>query len=246
MGATQCIKYTMFVFNLLFFLMGCGILGLGIWLKVEKGDYAEISSEYNFLTAANICIGAGAIILIIAFFGCLGAIKEIPSLLLAFFVCLLIIFALEIAAGGIAYAKRGDIEDELSKEFKNAIKNEYFKDNDTDSGVYKAINLFQEDFKCCGFDNFTDWQNSVYNRNTGSIPASCCIDQKNALCQKSTPSALANYYKIGCFEEVKEFLKDNLLLIGGFAIAFAVIQILGMVFAMYLYCAFRDGKGTLA
>ena len=55
---------------------------MGIWLKVEKEDYAELSS-YNFISASNIAIIVGVIIVLVAFLGCCGAINEVAPMLLA-------------------------------------------------------------------------------------------------------------------------------------------------------------------
>ena len=74
----------MFSFNLIFFIGGCGILGLGIWLKVEKEDYMELTS-FNFVSTANIAIAVGVIIVLVAFLGCCGAINEVAPMLLAFY-----------------------------------------------------------------------------------------------------------------------------------------------------------------
>ncbi|XP_010149246.1 PREDICTED: tetraspanin-4-like, partial [Eurypyga helias] len=92
----QCIKYLMFVFNLLFWLGGCGILGVGIWLAVTQGNFATLSSSFPSLSAANLLIVTGTFVMIIGFVGCIGAIKENKCLLLSFFIMLLIIFLLEL------------------------------------------------------------------------------------------------------------------------------------------------------
>uniref|UniRef100_A0A8C9FY42 Uncharacterized protein n=1 Tax=Pavo cristatus TaxID=9049 RepID=A0A8C9FY42_PAVCR len=79
----QCIKYLMFVFNLLFWLGGCGILGVGIWLAVTQGNFATLSSSFPSLSAANLLIVTGTFVMIIGFVGCIGAIKENKCLLLS-------------------------------------------------------------------------------------------------------------------------------------------------------------------
>jgi len=232
----------MFIFNLLFFLLGCAILGLGIWLKTEKGDYAQISS-YNFLTAAHIAIAAGAIILVVSFLGCCGAIKEIKPMLLLFFIFLILIFILEITAGVLAYVKRDELEAKLEDDFKASINEKYGKPDE--KGVTDAIDKFQETFKCCGFNNSKDWQSSYYYiqiKQRASIPTSCCKDRSNSRC--GTMDRDINHHK-GCYKEVKDFLKENLLIIGVCGIIFALIQILGMIFSMVLYCSIGDG-GTYA
>lgn len=232
------IRYSMFFFNLLFFLLGCGILGVGIWLKLEKGDYAQVSS-YNFLTAANLAIAAGAIILIVAFLGCCGAAKEIRSMLLAFFILLVLIFALEITAGGLAYAKRNVLEKKLAADFNESIILKYGqKDQD---GLTSAINAFQKSFFCCGFNNYMDWDNSAYYNQARRIPPSCCKDSSD--CPPVGPAV--KYWLKGCYDPVKTFLKQNLLVIGICGIVFALIQILGMVFSMVMYCSLDPSRGRL-
>ena len=63
-------------------LLGCAILGIGIWLHIAKGSYAEIAPSFKFLSATALCIAAGAIVLIVGFFGCCGAIMENQCMLL--------------------------------------------------------------------------------------------------------------------------------------------------------------------
>ncbi|XP_059832345.1 uncharacterized protein LOC132397532 [Hypanus sabinus] len=79
----QCLKYLMFVFNLLFWLAGCGILGVGIWLAVTQGNFATLSATFPFLSAANVLMGMGTVAMVVGFLGCVGAIKENKCLLLS-------------------------------------------------------------------------------------------------------------------------------------------------------------------
>ncbi|XP_072127463.1 uncharacterized protein [Mobula birostris] len=79
----QCLKYLMFVFNLLFWLAGCGILGVGIWLAVTQGNFATLSATFPFLSAANLLMGMGTVAMVVGFLGCVGAIKENRCLLLS-------------------------------------------------------------------------------------------------------------------------------------------------------------------
>ena len=67
--------------NLHLKLCGAGILGVGIWLRVEKGDYVSFT-DYEFATASSLAIAAGAVIVIVTFFGVVGSIKENRVLLL--------------------------------------------------------------------------------------------------------------------------------------------------------------------
>lgn len=64
-------------------LGGCGILGVGIWLAVTQGNFATLSSSFPSLSAANLLIATGTIVMIVGFLGCIGAIKENKYLLLS-------------------------------------------------------------------------------------------------------------------------------------------------------------------
>ncbi|XP_073665495.1 tetraspanin-4 isoform X8 [Tursiops truncatus] len=81
-GCLQGVKYLMFAFNLLFWLGGCGILGVGIWLAATQGNFATLSSSFPSLSAANLLIVTGTFVMAIGFVGCIGAIKENKCLLL--------------------------------------------------------------------------------------------------------------------------------------------------------------------
>ncbi|TNN49571.1 Tetraspanin-9 [Liparis tanakae] len=66
-----------------FTLCGCGLLGVGIWLSVSQGSFATFSPSFPSLSAANMVIAIGAIVMVTGFLGCLGAIKENKCLLLS-------------------------------------------------------------------------------------------------------------------------------------------------------------------
>lgn len=63
-------------------LGGCGILGVGVWLSVTQGNFATLSSSLPSLSAANLLIAVGTIIMVIGCLGCVGAVKESRPLLL--------------------------------------------------------------------------------------------------------------------------------------------------------------------
>lgn len=64
-------------------LGGCGILGVGVWLSITQGNFATLSSSLPSLSAANLLIAIGSIIMLIGCLGCVGAVKENRTLLLS-------------------------------------------------------------------------------------------------------------------------------------------------------------------
>lgn len=71
-------------------LAGAAILGVGVWVKVDSGSLLgfldsvegappELSQLAN---VAYLLIGVGAVLLVIGFLGCCGAVKESRCMLL--------------------------------------------------------------------------------------------------------------------------------------------------------------------
>lgn len=56
---------------------------MGIWLSVSQGNFATFSPSFPSLSAANLVIAIGTIVMVTGFLGCLGAIKENKCLLLS-------------------------------------------------------------------------------------------------------------------------------------------------------------------
>ncbi|XP_040529014.1 tetraspanin-4 isoform X2 [Gallus gallus] len=197
----QCIKYLMFVFNLLFWLGGCGILGVGIWLAVTQGNFATLSSSFPSLSAANLLIVTGTFVMIIGFVGCIGAIKENKCLLLS-------------------------IDKYAQRDLKKGL---HLYGTDGNIGLTNAWSIIQTDFRCCGVSNYTDWF-EVYN--TTRVPDSCCLEFSEN-CGLHSPGT---WWKDSCYEAVKIWLQENLLAVGIFGLCTVLVQILGLTFAMTMYC----------
>lgn len=224
-GCMQCVKYLMFVFNLIFWLGGCGILGVGVWLAVTQGHFATLSSTFPSLTAATLFMVMGSVIMVIGFIGCLGAVTEHRWLLLSFFVILLIIFLLEVIIGLMFLAYRENLDRYAQEDLRKGL----ILYNTTDNlGLTNAWDIVQNDFRCCGVLNFTDWF-EVYN--STKVPSSCCLELSKE-CQQTQ----SMWWENPCYEKVKTWLKDNISSVGIFGLCIAFIQILGLLFSMVMYC----------
>ena len=66
------LKYIVFLCNFVFFLTGCAVLGVGIYVQLVMKDYYDFLEE-RYLGSAIILMTTGGVILIVAFFGCCGA-----------------------------------------------------------------------------------------------------------------------------------------------------------------------------
>lgn len=232
-----CMKYLLLAFNLVFWIAGISVFGVGIWSRVAASDYEVLLGDSDVDKAANILIAAGVLVLIIGFVGCCGAMKENKWCLLLYSVLVFLIFILEIAAGIMAYRNRDKMEKEVSKAINTTVFKEY--GNPDHSKVTKAINFAQEKIKCCGATSYKDWKRSYWANHTAKneeVPSSCCKNEGIANCT-SAPLMPENIYQEGCIEGMKDWAKEHLVVIGGIGVGIAIIQILGMVFAICLFRA---------
>jgi len=233
-GCARVIKFAVFFFNLIFWILGIAILGIGIWVRTTKGDYATLTSSIPMASAANLFIAVGIIVMIVGFVGCLGAWKESQCLLMTFFILLLLIFILELTAGILGYLYRGKVETEVKKDLVKELDN-YGQSGQ--EGLTNTWDRLQTEEQCCGVNNYTDWS----SWNETRLPDSCCV-QHTTGCGEDM-SDLTKFHQTGCAMKLEALLGDNLYLIGGVGVAIAVIQILGMIFSLFLCCEVRkSGK----
>jgi len=250
--ATNTAKYLFFAFNFIFFVLGIATLGVGIYSRVENDSWSELIDSSSLFSAANLLIAGGVIVAIIGFLGCCGAIKEVRILLIIYSVVVILIFILEIAGGAYAYTKRDEVEKKLTEGLQKGVTTEYGKDDNTASkGMTKAIDWFQKNVKCCGIENPNEWQTSAWaapNITEIKTPDSCCTDISAGCGRDLSQYSSSSIYQKGCVEAGKKFVKDNLYLVGGVGVGIAVVQLLSIVFAVCLICAFRDAEknGTVA
>lgn len=234
-GAAKVIKVLLFVFNFIFFLGGIGLLGVGIYVQLKIGDYVALSSV-KYVTGSIIIIAVGAVIAVITFFGCCGAIKESRCLLGTFFALMLLVFGLEVAGTSLGYVYRDQVKDELLKDLNQTL---YQYGSEDKEGVTKAYDLLQEKEKCCGVNGYRDWRNTPFtDGNHSKVPDSCCKEVKPKC--GDTSVVTGNIYTEGCYKKTLNLLRDNLTIIFGIGVAVAVIQLLSMIFALVLICKIGD------
>jgi hypothetical protein len=221
---TSLVKWLLFIFNLIFFILGFAILIIGIVFLVSIRNY--IGNNTGALTPAIFFIIIGCIVAIVSFFGCLGAVKESSGLIKTFVVLMLILVVLVVVLFIITLVLRGKVYQWTSSFMMDVIRN-YGADTN------KAfVDTLQSNFTCCGSNNYTDWE--TYYGTTGptrTVPKSCCVngtDCSGTYVTFVTPTTINTE---GCASRFGNWLYSK----GGtIAILFAVIivvQIIGIVFA---------------
>nr|XP_057942222.1 tetraspanin-9 isoform X1 [Doryrhamphus excisus] len=224
-GCLCCLKYLMFIFNLIFWLCGCGLLGVGIWLSVSQGSFATFSPSFPALSAANMVIAVGAIVMVTGFLGCLGAIKENKCLLLSFFIVLLIILLAEVILLILFFVYSDKVSENAKQDLKDGLA---LYNSENNIGLRNAWNIIQAEWKCCGVIAYTDWHEALKEK---VVPDRCCQEHYQNCGRNSTNM----FWNRGCFEKVEEWLDDNKHLLGTIGMVILVVQLLGMAFSMTLF-----------
>ncbi|XP_029008429.1 CD151 antigen isoform X2 [Betta splendens] len=235
-----CLKYLLFIFNILFWLAGGAVLAVGVWTLVEKSDYISLLNSSVYSASAYVLIAAGLIVVATGVIGCCATLKEMKSLLIVYLILLLCIFLLEIIAGVLAYIQYKELNEELRQNLKVTMQQKYHQPGE--ESVTHAVDKLQQEFKCCGSNHSSDWTESVWIQaadHARLVPDSCCKTPSELCGQRDHPS---NIYKVegGCIMKLEHFILSQLYILGAVGIGIAFLQLVGMMFTCCLYRSLKE------
>ncbi|KAF6345943.1 tetraspanin 1 [Rhinolophus ferrumequinum] len=237
----QCysfIKTMMIFFNFLIFLCGVTLLAVGIWVSVDGSSFLKIfgplsSSAMQFVNVGYFLIAAGTVLFALGFLGCYGAHTENKCALMMFFFILLIIFIAEVAAAVVALVYTTMAEHLLTLLVVPTIKKDYGSQKD----FTQVWNTTMEGLKCCGFNNYTDFEDSPYLKENHVFPPYCCFDNVNGTTtEPCTQEKAENKTVQGCFHQLLYDIRTNAVTVGGVAAGIGGLELAAMIVSLYLYC----------
>ncbi|KAK6963426.1 23 kDa integral membrane protein [Biomphalaria glabrata] len=264
-----CSKIIVVTINLIFLLFGLAALVAGIVFKVSGAwntvsDFLKIADDSSEIKNAGeaLALGAiifGAIIVVIAITGCIGACCKVKCLLVLYGIVVIIILLAEIAVVIVVGVKSSAVEDETEKALLKTL--DKYKENSTDE-MSKAWSIVFKEFKCCGVkgrEDFRNYTSSFYakerpaqfrNNTTNYVPITCCkafdFEKTKTLAAADFTSNQAclssNYtmaYDKGCVKSIINSVLDHKWAFIGVGIAIFFIEILVIAMAFYL-CSRHD------
>lgn len=166
-----CLQTTFCVFNALIAVLAAACVGVGIWAVVDKDTFTDAVSKAvedlkleglsadKIVNVAILIIIVGAIIMIIAGIGCIGAQKNSKCLLGTFFIAMLVVCAVVIAGAILIKVFPNTISGPITDKFKAFIDDEAHKKGK------EEIDNWQKAFNCCGINGPEDYK--------GNVPESC-------------------------------------------------------------------------
>lgn len=252
-----CLKYMVMIFNLIYMLMGGMLLGTVLWMYLDGLNLNAIAEKMDDYTYVLIFLMAlGAIMTIMGFLGCCGALQESQCMLSTFFALVLVILAGQIAACVFFFANKEVFMTEFQKTLKESLVEHY----GSDTIKTRAFDGIQMELKCCGVTGPQDWADSKYNNAQDKssieigisgalgyykVPESCCNTTDKSVCNTarkltiSTPLFSDVLYKHGCAKQAIIYLRSHGLEVLIIVAAIVLIELLAMVFSMVLCCAVR-------
>ncbi|EFN80735.1 CD63 antigen [Harpegnathos saltator] len=211
-GGMACVKYLLFLFNLIFAVTGIVFISVGAVILVVYNGYNNFVDSW-FFAAPVLMIIVGVIVFLVSFFGCCGAVKENHCMIITFSVLLLVIFALELGAGIIGYMMRGEISNMLETRLNSTMR-QY----DVNEDIRNSWDIMQHDLQCCGMNGPGDW-NQIVQGNI--VPDSCC---KELPAQGKCDSNSIHLNEDGCMAKLKAAIENSALILGGVGVGIAIVQ----------------------
>jgi hypothetical protein len=231
----KCVKYAVFVVNLLVCIVGAALLAVSLALIFSSdfqndivgvitdaggdgGTFASLSAVF-YLTAV-----VGGLLFLTGFLGCCGAACENTCLLGVFFTIILILFLTELGVGIAALVMQDQLEPNFDNFYTTKVISQYSQNcKDGGNQLVKSWNETQTDLNCCGCNNYRDYYNT-----SGVLLAQC-----SDFCP-------FNYTALpGCCQLVWNELDENIDIVGGVAIGLLVIELLAMIFSCCLCSAIK-------
>lgn len=150
---------------------------------------------------------------------------------------MVVLLACEIAAGITVAVMRSDVET-LVKHNMEQTMDQY---GDPKSLVTQTWNDLQSKYKCCGTNNYTEWESTVYGKNFTGVPDTCC--KNNTIgCGYHIFSGnkTEGIYTDGCYTALNNSAIHNIGAIIGGAVALALLQAVGIWMSHCLVRAVKE------
>ncbi|GFR91658.1 tetraspanin [Elysia marginata] len=256
------LKYSIFFFTFIFWIGSLSCISYGTWMLTHKSNIIDNVTDVFLDPYVLLCV-VGAVVFIVAFIGCLGALRENIYLLKIFHTSLTFVVVLEVFVGTLVFLFytmpefRTAVKVGPEEVLKSAVKR-YFDDEI----MRDWIDTVQKEFGCCGVSmsnkGYLDWQENQYfncsdsnpSMHRCSVPLSCCIfeegDYINYMCgagiMKEEPDHISHIINTkGCMKSFGEWLAKNDSVIGFAGLGLIGLQILGVISGRYFIKHLREG-----
>ncbi|XP_041977233.1 CD63 antigen-like isoform X2 [Aricia agestis] len=226
---TSFVKYVLFFFNLVVALGGLAIVGIGVAVLLQWS--VMVTELKHYLTVAPwVFIIIGAVMFVIAFFGCCGAIRESHCMVVTYAIFLLVVIIVQVVLGVLLFTYSDSIKTSLVK----VVDSTYDK-RSTDTAYATIFNNIQQQLVCCGKYGAAD-----YGIGTLNLDKSCCSNPGAVSKLIGGQCTIADANDVGCSTRVADLYEKWNKTIAGVAIGVACVEVVGALFALCLANSIRN------
>ncbi|XP_076375740.1 CD151 antigen isoform X1 [Megalopta genalis] len=232
------LKYVLHIYNVVLFLSGLVVGGIGIWTVISKHSYVSLMTTSTYPTLAYALIIAGVLAVIGSWLGCGGVTSENRCVLLMYVFVVMLVFLQEVGVGVLSRL----YEEQVGPELKTNLNTTFLENYSVYSTETAAIDQMQIEFKCCGALRFEDWLMSEWRKDENVlkdlrlVPDSCCKTPTHLCGRRDHPS---NIHYTGCIYKFLETTKDHLIILGAVGLGLSVLELFGIVLGSCLYIKLR-------
>ncbi|XP_027034767.1 tetraspanin-1-like [Tachysurus fulvidraco] len=234
----DALKMLLFVFNTLIFFVGATFMAIGVEVENNK-KYAvglldkmkDLPPELGNLTYTGyILVAVGALLIFIGILGCCGTYCGNKCVLMSFSLILLVVIVAEITVVvHILFYKPKVVKmlDTIREKVAKNIKDIYGRSDIATEAWDETMFMF----KCCGYNNYTDFTGSAFVSLTSQYPQFCCFTEAVQCDHARAKSEHVH----GCFAAVVNLVKLKFTIIVVLASCATAFQV-GAMIVVFILC----------
>lgn len=260
----KCSKYVLIVVNIIFILLGLGLLIPGILVVVNDDGINDnilpalqqvdfgVSNFGDLAKGLSITlIVMGSFVLVLSMMGACGACCESKLLLVVYIIVVGILFLGKLVIVILWIVFKADVESKLREELKIGLK-KFTNDDLTTHEVSTGWNYLNMNFECCGIDAVTalstgnDYTTTAwYATASNEVPISCCpgVTSSSYLaasasggntCTSAKGTLPVGHYSKGCYDALKDFANTYSIAFICVGVFILLVEIAAIIFACSL------------
>ncbi|XP_025992490.1 CD151 antigen [Solenopsis invicta] len=225
----RCIKYLLLAINLVTLIVATIVTIASVWGLVGQSSWLKKIENIGLGIVFYVLLIAGIIVMCIAIFGIVAALREVKCMLKTYAVFMFLMFVGEI----IHDVKRQHSSNKkgiklLEEEMENSLQ--FYND---DNIIRNFWDVTQSTYQCCGVDNWKDWETHGFE-----VPNSCCKSDQLLDCNADQYTKnISKLYAEGCINKITSLIQHLTNIINGFTITLLCLLFLGMVLSFALLYA---------
>ncbi|GAA6110263.1 leukocyte antigen CD37 [Tachysurus ichikawai] len=230
-------KYFLFLFNLIFFLLGLSLLGLGLWIIFSESSFLIPAPGYLSLSLFSYpLVISGSVTLLLGFFGSVGALKEAKCMLAIYFILLSVLLAAQIIGTVLLFTQRSVFESTLEDHVINLIQS--IEKNDS-SPLKQSLEFLQSQAQCCGWNDKDDWKVPPCSCYNTSSTVNVTAESSNSCPCEFSSNYTCEVHEKTCKIIIKDWLDKHIMIIFGVVLALAGVECLQWVCIITFCCLTR-------